>query len=126
MKVNITSQNILFMFLVCFTFVVLPYNQKVFSQEPIKFNRLSIEDGLSQSSVECIAQDSLGYMWFGTEGGVNDSSEFDPDILIDNSSLPPIVLTGFDDNWIQSGDRGRAEDHDTNNSGTGAELSQSL
>lgn len=36
-----------------------------------EFDHLSIEDGLSQSSVHCILQDSIGFMWFGTEGGLN-------------------------------------------------------
>lgn len=37
----------------------------------IKFQRLSLDDGLSQSIVECIIQDRMGYMWFGTEDGLN-------------------------------------------------------
>ena len=36
-----------------------------------KSDFLSIEDGLSQSSVHCIVQNSEGYMWFGTEDGLN-------------------------------------------------------
>ena len=31
----------------------------------LKFRKITIKDGLSQSSVECIFQDSKGYMWFG-------------------------------------------------------------
>jgi ligand-binding sensor domain-containing protein/AraC-like DNA-binding protein len=40
-------------------------------KHPIKFGRLSVEDGLSQSSVFAIHQDSTGFMWFGTEDGLN-------------------------------------------------------
>lgn len=40
-------------------------------QHDIRFERLSIEDGLSQSSVYCILQDSRGFMWFGTDDGLN-------------------------------------------------------
>jgi ligand-binding sensor domain-containing protein len=37
----------------------------------IRFEELSIEEGLSQTICECIAQDNAGYMWFGTEDGLN-------------------------------------------------------
>lgn len=37
----------------------------------LKFKKYSQEEGLSQSSVLCILQDSKGYMWFGTRDGLN-------------------------------------------------------
>jgi ligand-binding sensor domain-containing protein/serine phosphatase RsbU (regulator of sigma subunit) len=37
----------------------------------IKFEHLSIEEGLSQSTVNAIIQDSYGLMWFGTIDGLN-------------------------------------------------------
>lgn len=36
-----------------------------------RFERISIAQGLSLSSVYCMAQDQLGFMWFGTEDGLN-------------------------------------------------------
>ncbi len=36
-----------------------------------KFDHITVEDGLSQSSVHCIFQDSKGFMWFGTSSGLN-------------------------------------------------------
>lgn len=44
----------------------------------LKFKKYSQEEGLSQSSVLCILQDSKGYMWFGTRDGLNkyDGHEF--------------------------------------------------
>ncbi len=38
---------------------------------PVKFERISLEQGISQSSVLCILQDRQGFMWFGTQEGVN-------------------------------------------------------
>ncbi|MFH1853479.1 MAG: two-component regulator propeller domain-containing protein [Candidatus Neomarinimicrobiota bacterium] len=36
-----------------------------------RFDKLTIEQGLSQNSVFCIIQDNQGFMWFGTEEGLN-------------------------------------------------------
>ncbi|MEM7351964.1 MAG: two-component regulator propeller domain-containing protein [Acidobacteriota bacterium] len=45
---------------------------------PMRFEQLSIEDGLSQSVVNCIVQDSAGFLWLGTQDGLNryDGYEF--------------------------------------------------
>jgi len=37
----------------------------------LKFEHLSIEDGLSQGTVYAILQDNRGFMWFGTRFGLN-------------------------------------------------------
>ncbi|MEM7582734.1 MAG: response regulator [Acidobacteriota bacterium] len=37
----------------------------------IKFQRLSLDDGLSQAFVTCSLQDRQGFMWFGTQEGLN-------------------------------------------------------
>jgi diguanylate cyclase (GGDEF)-like protein len=44
----------------------------------IRFDRVSLEQGLSQSAINFIMQDSQGFMWFGTEDGLNryDGYEF--------------------------------------------------
>jgi hypothetical protein len=39
--------------------------------DDIKFNHITINDGLSNNIVRAIAQDSAGFMWFGTENGLN-------------------------------------------------------
>ena len=46
--------------------------------QPMRFKRLSLDQGLSQSAVMTIAQDDAGFMWFGTENGLNryDGYEF--------------------------------------------------
>ncbi|HKJ37399.1 MAG TPA: two-component regulator propeller domain-containing protein [Anaerolineales bacterium] len=37
----------------------------------LRFDHVGIEQGLSQSSVRVILQDNIGFMWFGTEDGLN-------------------------------------------------------
>jgi diguanylate cyclase (GGDEF)-like protein len=37
----------------------------------IRFQRLALDQGLSQETVTAIFQDSQGYMWFGTQEGLN-------------------------------------------------------
>ncbi|MFN8385220.1 MAG: two-component regulator propeller domain-containing protein [Anaerolineales bacterium] len=37
----------------------------------LRFDMIGIEEGLSQSSVHTIFQDSRGFLWFGTEDGLN-------------------------------------------------------
>ncbi len=39
--------------------------------EDFRFLYFTIEEGLSQNSVHCIFQDSKGFMWFGTDDGLN-------------------------------------------------------
>ena len=49
-------------------FAVLPANAKI---NNIVLDRITVEDGLSQASVMALAQDKQGYIWFGTENGIN-------------------------------------------------------
>src|SRR3990170_4947602 len=49
----------------CFLFSAICFSQEV------KFSRIGSDQGLSQASVNCILQDSKGYMWFGTQDGLN-------------------------------------------------------
>lgn len=44
----------------------------LFSQPgDIRFEQIALEDGLSQNSVFTILQDSRGFLWFGTQDGLN-------------------------------------------------------
>ncbi len=46
-------------------------------EEPPRFEHLSITDGLSQNSANCILQDDKGFMYFGTQDGLNRFDGFD-------------------------------------------------
>ncbi len=37
----------------------------------LRFQSLSDKDGLSSNTVNVIAQDNIGFMWFGTNNGLN-------------------------------------------------------
>ena len=41
------------------------------ADEHYYFRNLSIQDGLSQTTVNAIIQDKKGFMWFGTKGGLS-------------------------------------------------------
>lgn len=42
----------------------------------LSFHKLSIEDGLSQSFVQSIVQDKYGFIWFGTQDGLNQYNNY--------------------------------------------------
>ena len=45
----------------------------------LRFQRITVEDGLSQSAIKSVLQDEQGFMWFGTRDGLNryNGHEFD-------------------------------------------------
>lgn len=58
---------------ICLTVLIyLNLSLNLYAQmNDIKFERISIEQGLSQATVWAIMQDSKGFMWFGTADGLN-------------------------------------------------------
>ena len=48
------------------------------AQQDIFFQHLTVKEGLSQGSIMCMLQDRKGFMWFGTQDGLNryDGYEF--------------------------------------------------
>ncbi|MGL5328692.1 MAG: ligand-binding sensor domain-containing protein [Peptostreptococcaceae bacterium] len=48
-----------------------------YNLENINFRSLTIEDGLSQSTVETMIQDNKGYIWIGTNDGLNKYNGYD-------------------------------------------------
>jgi ligand-binding sensor domain-containing protein/signal transduction histidine kinase len=51
---------------------ILFFSFNAFAQDRnLKFEHLTTKDGLSQSTITCILQDSKGFMWFGTQDGLN-------------------------------------------------------
>src|SRR5450432_459120 len=56
-------------------FFLLLLSVRNFSQTPsvkyINVESIGINKGLSQGMINCIAQDHVGFMWFGTMDGLN-------------------------------------------------------
>lgn len=76
----------------------------------IAFDKLTIEAGLSQSNVLSIAQDSMGFMWFGTKDGLNryDSQQFevfrhlenDPNSLSSSQIISSLLTDTKGNLWV--------------------------
>jgi signal transduction histidine kinase/ligand-binding sensor domain-containing protein/CheY-like chemotaxis protein len=83
--------------------------------DDIRFRQISSEQGLSQTVVAAIAQDDVGFMWFGTQDGLNrfDGHEMrvyrhdpaDPYSLADN--LIQVLVPGRDGTlWVGTNNGG--------------------
>jgi signal transduction histidine kinase/ligand-binding sensor domain-containing protein/DNA-binding response OmpR family regulator len=62
---------------------------------PVEFEHLSVEHGLSQSSVLCILQDSKGFIWFGTEDGLNRYDGYDFNIYKPDPENPNSISNNY-------------------------------
>jgi ligand-binding sensor domain-containing protein/signal transduction histidine kinase len=52
--------------------IILSQGSAIYARQPeIEFRHLKVKDGLSQSWVKSICQDLYGFMWFGTNEGLN-------------------------------------------------------
>ncbi|HUI65960.1 MAG TPA: two-component regulator propeller domain-containing protein, partial [Bacteroidota bacterium] len=63
-----------------------------------EFAHLSIREGLSQSTVNCIVQDREGYVWFGTQDGLN---RYDGYAFL-TLKHDPADSTSLSDNYVTS------------------------
>lgn len=70
MKQTKESLRFINFFLINFLFLILSIHVKSQSNE-FTINHFTTKDGLSQSFVLSILQDSKGFMWLGTQGGLN-------------------------------------------------------
>jgi len=64
----------------------------------IQFDRISIEQGLSQSTVIIIIQDRKGFIWFGTQDGLNKYDGYKFTVFKNNHN----DVNSLSDNWINS------------------------
>lgn len=69
-----------------------------FPRENIDFEHIGIDNGLSQNTVFAILQDSRGFLWFGTEDGLNRYDGYMFKLYKHNSDDPG----SLSHNWISS------------------------
>jgi two-component sensor histidine kinase/ligand-binding sensor domain-containing protein/PAS domain-containing protein len=93
----------IFLTLNIFILIPLTFPGNAYAQESTtQFHHIIAAQGLSQSSIYCILQDHEGFMWFGTQDGLNKYdgynftvytyNEFDPKSLSDN-----LITTIYED-----------------------------
>ena len=96
-----------FILLTCF----FGYSQK----QPYLFKNFTAEDGLSQHDINCITQDDEGFLWFGTNDGLNkfDGYNFEvfkpisgDDTTISGRIVQDIKKDSFGNLWIATLDGG--------------------
>lgn len=95
--------------------IVLNQSPLLPQHRPLEFEHFSVEQGLSHSSVYAIAQDTKGFLWFGTRNGLNrfDGYTFkvyqhDP---LDSTSLSESEITSLtvdsrDNLWVGTSNGG--------------------
>lgn len=66
------SKNILLKFIIVILIISINLPAKAYCEElNSKFEQITVDNGLSQSCVLTMLQDSQGFMWFGTQDGLN-------------------------------------------------------
>ncbi|MCV9387628.1 ligand-binding sensor domain-containing protein [Reichenbachiella ulvae] len=87
---------------ILFSFILsLLFAQNSWSQDrTFKLDYLGDDEGLSQNTINCIIQDKLGYIWFGTQDGLNRYNGYEFEIFrhdeADSSSISDNFVLGID------------------------------
>jgi len=78
--------------------IILPWflsAQTNFQSTNRRFQHISIREGLSQVSINCILQDSMGFMWFGTQDGLNRYNGYEFKVYTNNPDNPDSLPNNF-------------------------------
>lgn len=76
-------------------FILSIFVSNTFAQDQIIFHHLTVEDGLSQSSVTCILQDDEGFMWFGTQDGLDRYDGYNIKVFKNNPNDSTSLINNF-------------------------------
>ncbi|WP_340104343.1 sensor histidine kinase [Rhodohalobacter sp. 8-1] len=94
-----------------------PNNPTFLSSEAptLRFENLNLEDGMAQHSAQNVIQDSLGYMWIATQGGLHRYNGYEFDVYtssaFDTTSLSSSSVFGLEESsnsdlWVATSGRG--------------------
>ncbi len=64
--------------------------------QSLRFENISLEEGLSQSTIFAMVQDQQGFLWFATEDGLNRYDGYDFTVYKHDPEDP----SSLSDNWI--------------------------
>lgn len=78
-------------------FIWIVFITQTYSQQ-YNFTNYSINEGLSQSVVNCVFQDSRAYIWIGTQNGLNRFNGESFDVY----NYSPVDSNSISNNWIYS------------------------
>lgn len=81
--------------LIAILFILSISINSIYAYDNVTFKNINIEDGLSQSTVQAILQDSKGYIWLGTNDGLNRYNGYDMKVYKNDDSKESIS-----DNYI--------------------------
>lgn len=77
-------------------FIALFFLQPCFPQiSQSRFRKITNEDGLSNTTINCIFQDSRGFMWFGTRDGLNRYDGIKVTVFKNNPDNPYSISDNF-------------------------------
>ena len=83
---------------IAFIIILTVFSRNLFAQtDSIIIEHLSTKDGLSHKHIHCVMEDSYGFLWVGTDDGLNryDGYEF----VVYKSDFEDIAVTTFYNNY---------------------------
>ena len=96
MNISIRLKIFLIIFnIFCFSISQFDSSAQSFDLMPLAFQNLNVSDGLSQGSVICSFQDSQGFLWFGTQYGLNRYDGYNFKVYLNNPSDTSSITSNY-------------------------------